>query len=303
MVPMPARPHILVVNGCEVHQPVFVIGGPHSGAGQLGRMLKRSPGFHVTIGPQALTSVVYAFARTPSIHRGRDEAAAAVLRDALAQAWQLTGQACRTCSPQCREAGRVTGTGLCTAGSQVTRFGDASPDLIYCAGPLIDAFPDARLIQVIRDGRDVVAEMLRDAEALRWFKPGVARVDSEFPHPFFGIETRADLAAWPGLSPAGKCAMRWRGSVRKMARLRASLNAGQLVTLRYEQLVREPAAAARMLSEFTGTAVVAEGGRGRLRGWRHPADSGGWRRELSHGQLADIERVAGPELRRVGYAG
>jgi len=29
-VAMPARPHILVVNGRKVRQPVFVIGAPHS---------------------------------------------------------------------------------------------------------------------------------------------------------------------------------------------------------------------------------------------------------------------------------
>ena len=33
----------------------------------------------------------------------------------------------------------------------------------------------------------------------------------------------------------GKCAMRWRGTVRQMARLRARLAADQLVTLRYEE--------------------------------------------------------------------
>ena len=35
--------------------------------------------------------------------------------------------------------------------------GDASPDLIYCAEALTCAFPDARIVQVVRDGRDVVA--------------------------------------------------------------------------------------------------------------------------------------------------
>jgi hypothetical protein len=30
--------------------------------------------------------------------------------------------------------------------------------------------------------------------------------------------------------------------------------------------------------------------------------AGGWRRALSAGQVADVEKVAGEELRRVGYA-
>ena len=89
---MPPRPHILVVNGRKVRQPVFVIGAPHSGTDLLGRALKQSRGFHVTIGQQAVQGVVYAFARSPSIQRGRSTAAATVLRDAFAQAWQVTAQ-------------------------------------------------------------------------------------------------------------------------------------------------------------------------------------------------------------------
>src|ERR1700753_368594 len=100
---MPSRPHILVVNGRKVRQPVFVIGAPHSGADLLARGLQQSPGFHVTIGQQSVLSVVYAFARNPSIPRGRGEAAATVLRDAFAQAWQVTPHGWLTCSGACRE--------------------------------------------------------------------------------------------------------------------------------------------------------------------------------------------------------
>jgi hypothetical protein len=48
----------------------------------------------------------------------------------------------------------------------ITRYGDASPDLLYCAESLVDAFPDARLVQIIRDGRDAAAGMLTDPA--RW---------------------------------------------------------------------------------------------------------------------------------------
>src|ERR1700739_2796374 len=104
---MPPRPHILVVNGRKVRQPVFVIGAPHSGADLFGRALKRSAGFHVTMGQDAVQSVAYAFARSPSIQRGRSNAAATVLRDAFAQAWQVTAHCCLTCSPGCRGGGTL----------------------------------------------------------------------------------------------------------------------------------------------------------------------------------------------------
>ena len=298
---MAPRPHILVVNGRKVRQPVFVIGAPHSGADMLARALKRSAGFHVTIGQRSVMSVVYAFARSPSIQRGRGEAAATVLRDAFAQAWQVTAHGCLACSSACRDAGGVNGAGVCVAERDIRRYGDATPDLMYCAEGLVDAFADARIVQIIRDGRDVVAAMLADADALAWFKPGVANVDSEFPNPFFGIETEADLAAWPGLSLAGKCAMRWRGSVRTMARLRSSMPAERLTTLRYEQVIRQPAAAARAVSGFIEADLAAIGVRARGRGGPMAIQSGGWRRMLTAQQVTEVEAVAGIDLRRVGY--
>jgi len=129
----------------------------------------------------------------------------------------------------------------------------------------------------------------------------VANVDSEFPNPFFGIETASDLAAWPGLSLAGKCAMRWRGSVRTMARLRSSMRPEQLTTLRYEQLIRQPAAATRAVSGFIDAELAAIGVRARGRAGPVTVQSGGWRRSLTTQQVTDVEQVAGIDLRRVGY--
>ena len=298
---MPPRPHILVVNGRKVRQPVFVIGAPHSGTDLLGRAIKQSPGFHLTIGQDAVQSVVYAFARSPSIQRGRGDAAATVLRDAFAQAWQVTAHCCLTCSAVCRDAGQVVSPACCVAERDIVRYGDASPDLMYCADALVDAFTDARLVQIIRDGRDVVAAMLADPLTLGWFKRGMANVETEFPNPFFGIETDHDLAIWPELSTAAKCAMRWRGSVRAMARLRATMSAEQLTTLRYEDVLRHPGATAAGVSDFVGDAVGPIQVRTARRDVARDDEPGAWRRTLTPAQLADIESVAGPDLRRVGY--
>jgi hypothetical protein len=81
---MASARHILIVNSRSVRQPVFVVGAPHSGADLIGRALKASPGFHVTIGQPSVLRTVYAFARRPSMHQGRPQAAAAVIRDAFA---------------------------------------------------------------------------------------------------------------------------------------------------------------------------------------------------------------------------
>ncbi len=291
---MPPRPYILIVNGRKVRQPVFVIGAPHSGADLLTRALKQTPGFHITVGQPSVLGVVVAFARTPSIQEGRGEAAATVLRDAFAQAWQVSPHACMTCQPDCQDATGRSAAGTCVDEREITRYGDATPALMYCAEALVDAFPDAKLVQIIRDGRAVVAAMLSDPEELAWFRRGVANVDSEFPNPFFGVETEDDRAAWPRLTAAGKCAMRWRGSVHKMARLRNSLSAEQLTTFRYEQLVAQPNAASKALSAFVEADVH------RIEVPRSK-ETDGWRRLLSPAQLADIENVAGQQMRRIGY--
>ena len=139
---MPPR-HILIVNARNVTQPVFVIGAPHSGAESVGRALKISPGFHVTIGQQSVLQAVYAFARRPSLYNGRGDAAAAVIRDAFAQGWQLNPTSCLECTPQCRSAAglKPSEVGPCVEQRGLSRFGDATPDLAYCAEALVPRSP------------------------------------------------------------------------------------------------------------------------------------------------------------------
>ena len=175
--PRPAaiRPHILVVNGRKVRNPVFIIGAPCSGTEMLARAVKRSAGFHITLGQRWVLPVVQAFARTPSTRRaaaprrpppccGTPSPRAG--RSARTAAWAARWPAAR------RAATPVAGRASPSRAS--ARYGDASPDLLYCADSLVDAFPDARLVQIIRDGRDVVAGMLADPGALAWFRPGLS---------------------------------------------------------------------------------------------------------------------------------
>lgn len=286
-----------MVNGRKVAQPVFVLGPPGSGTEILASALKRTEGFHVTLGQRWVVPVVHAFARTPSIARGHPDAAASVLRDAFAQGWQVNAHCCLGCSRQCREASGVPGAGPCVGERSVQRYGDASPNLLYCADSLVDAFGDARLIQVVRDGRDVTAAMAADPEAVAWFRPGFVNLDTESFHPLLGVETAQDRVAWTEASLAGKCAMRWRGSVRLAARLRARLSAEQLVTLRYEDMVRKPADTVRMVSTFIEAGMMPLD----VRVTATVMEPGVWRRALTSEQVDEVETLAGEELRRVGY--
>jgi hypothetical protein len=286
-------PHILVVNGIKVRRPVFLLGAPHSGADLLARALKRAPGFHVTMGRSSVAHVVYAFARKPSM--GRTTGAVRVLRDALAESWQVLPGSCGQCAEPCRDAGGVTGAGPCVATGEITRFGDGSPDLIYSAPVLLQAFPDARFVQLIRDGRDVAADMLADPACLAWFRPAMLPERTEFPNSFLGVNKDEHLDRWKGMPAAGKCALRWRSAVRLSAELRRALPAEQLMTLRYEDMVGEPARSVSALAEFLETRVPKVGLYG------HAAKAGSWRSRLRPADLELVEKVAREELTRLGY--
>jgi hypothetical protein len=102
---------------------------------------------------------VYAIARRPSMYQGRTQTAATVIRDAFAQGWQVTPPSYLECRRECRAAAGLSAgaVGPCAELRGLETYGDASPDLLYCAEALTYAFPDARIMQVVRDGRDAVA--------------------------------------------------------------------------------------------------------------------------------------------------
>ncbi|GAA1667368.1 hypothetical protein GCM10009733_076140 [Nonomuraea maheshkhaliensis] len=287
-------PHILVVNGIKVRRPVFLIGAPHSGADLLARALKRSPGFHMTMGRASVAHVLYAFARKPSI--ARTSGAVRVMRDALSESWQVLPRSCGDCAESCRDAGGVTGTGPCVATSEVTRFADGSPDLLYSVPVLLQAFPDARFIQLIRDGRDVVADMLADPACLACFKPAMLSEHTEFPNAFLGVNKDEHLQRWKTMPAAGKSALRWRSAVRMSAELRRTLPGPQLLTVRYEDLVGTPPRAVATLAEFLETRVSKV-----VMYDTAVPKVGAWRTRLRREDLELVEKVAREELTRLGY--
>ncbi|MFC4532699.1 sulfotransferase family protein [Sphaerisporangium dianthi] len=288
--------HILVVNGIKVRRPVFVLGAPHSGVDLLARALKRSPGFHVTMGRAAVAHVVYAFARRPSIMRRKGGGAVRVLRDALAEAWQIVPGACAECPASCREAGAVTGGGPCASPGAVVRFGDANPDLLYSAPVLLQAFPDARFIQLIRDGRDVAADMLADRASMSLFRTSMLSDETEFPNPFLGVNSGEHRDRWTAMDSAGKCALRWRSAVRLSAALRQEMPHDQLLTLRYEDMASSPGQTVAAVSAFVESRVSKVA----LYGASAPK-VGAWRSRLRPEAVTLVEKVAKEELTRLGY--
>jgi hypothetical protein len=79
------------------------------------------------------------------------------------------------------------------------------------------------------------------------------------------------------------------------------MTADQLTTLRYENVVSQPAQTAAALSGFVGGAVPQAQLAAGQRDGQAGIEPGSWRRRLTPAQLGEIEAVAGPDLRRVGY--
>ena len=155
-------------------------------------------------------------------------------------------------------------------------------------------WPDARVIHVLRDGRDVVCSM-REHPDRRWVDGHwVKELD---PRPIEEYARR-----WVADTAAG---MRWRGDPRYLE-------------VRYEDLVREPAdTLARVLAfldEPFDPALLevdpaAAGGRpdaaiGRpdAAGAITTTSMGRWRRDLGDHDREVVRRIAGPRLVELGYA-
>jgi hypothetical protein len=219
------------------------------------------------------------------------------MRDALAEAWQFLPGACDECPASCREAGGVAGPAAsCASPGEVERFGDAGPDLLYSAPVLLRAFPDARFIQIIRDGRDVVADMLSDPSCMAWFRPGMLGDEAEFPNPFLGINSGDHRDRWKAMPAAGKCALRWRSAVRLSATLRRELPREQLLTVRFEDMIASPGGTVAAVSRFLETRVSTPA----LYGPAVPK-VGAWRSRLRLDDSKLVEKVAREELTRLGY--
>ena len=138
--------------------------------------------------------------------------------------------------------------------------------------------------------------MLSDDQCLAWFRPGFTNLDEVFPNPFLGVEDLTERERWPTAATAIKCALRWRGSVRLSARLHAQTADDQLHTVRYEDLVTRPTEVIDGVSGYLGTPISKVA-------LADIDDQGvdAWRDRLTRKQVTQVDRIAGTELRRLGY--
>ena len=164
------------------------------------------------------------------------------------------------------------------------RLGDKRPAYSGFIGPLLQMFPDAQYINVIRDPRGVAASQL----AMGWHRPGV-------------------------VVPAAIA--RWEAAVVRTDHYARKLRPDQLLDLRYEDLVADPHTQITRVLEFAGLEagdVVDQLVSGERDGWfvgphalaGAPVTTDSverWRSRLTPSQVALVEQATAPLLARLGY--
>jgi hypothetical protein len=240
---------------------VFVVGSPRSGTTFLADAVGSLPGF-VDLGEVAPVK-----AAVPELATLERAQAARRLRWILAIA---------------RRVGLV--------GS--VRPVEQTPELAHLVDVVRLAFPESRIVHIVRDGRDVVSSLLEKP----WLRPAQASSDDA------GVAYGAYARFWveperreefETTSDARRAAWAWR---RYVTAARSAET--PVLEVRYEALAADPAAVATTLApalDAPGDALAAALARA------HAASVGRYHRDLDQAQLGDVLAESGDLLRDLGY--
>jgi hypothetical protein len=169
---------------------------------------------------------------------------------------------------------------------------EQTPEMAYLLEAAGVAYPKARFVHIVRDGRDVVCSLLEKD----WLKPAHdGRDDAGVPYGAyarFWVEPER-RAEFEGVSDARRAAWAWRRYVAA-----ARKPSTDVLELRYEDLARDPSGSAGVLaSHLAAPRSELERALGRA----HAGSVGRYRNELSPEQLSDFRAEAGELLRELGY--
>jgi len=176
-----------------------------------------------------------------------------------------------------------------------------APELAY------RALPEARLVYIFRDGRDVADSLVRTYDVLSDEK--LADLDANEVHigrrvgelyvPWWVNDGEA--GAFADASPYLRAVWMWREMVRRCRDFfdRPDVaGSGRVLRVRYEQLIEDPLGQGQAIVAHLGQSLTPTVS-GRLRS-AHPR-SVGIHGALRQSELAGAERLAGAELQELGY--
>jgi hypothetical protein len=239
---------------------VFVVGSPRSGTTFLAGAVGSQPGF-IDLGE--VRPVKTGVARWASLPEGE---AATELRSTLERV---------------RRLGFV----------RDLRPVEQTPELSFVVGAAVRAYPQATVLHIIRDGRDVVCSLLERG----WLGEREGRDDAGQPYgshsrPWVEPERRDEFTR---SREATRAAWAWR---RYVTAARAA--PAHTLEIRYEEIAADPSAAAERIAGRLDTDPASLAN---ALGEVHSRSIGRWQRDLTPEQVEDVEREAGPLLGELGY--
>jgi hypothetical protein len=271
--------------GALVTRPIFLVGCPRSGTTLLRDLLRSHP--NLTFPPEShfIPRFYRAYGEPCSGEEAWRLARRILNNPRISMQWGIAPE--QSDFAGCRSFSEVTRRlfEIWAAQEGKARWGDKTPHYVRDIPLLLRLFPDAQVIHIVRDGRDVALSWLRAR-----FEPCNLYV----------------------------AARMWKEMVTKGRRDGASLPPETYLELRYETLLAEPEATMRNVCAFLNEpycAAVLSLNRIPPEPWRDipgpksPAfangivrDNGGrWRSGMSLGQKALFESVAGALLAELGY--
>ena len=152
---------------------------------------------------------------------------------------------------------------------------------------LLRAFPDARFLSLVRDGRAVALSLSK----VNWWP------DS---HVWWTGGTPARWAAEGG-DPWELCARNWVEELHAMESGLAEVPDGQVLSLSYEAFLDEPVPTLQRLADFAGLAPSRSWDRS-VRSLGFPDRNEVWRTRLDDEAVRTITAIQSDDLRKHGYA-
>lgn len=265
--------------------PVFIVGCPRSGTTLLRDLLRSHP--NLTFPPESqFIPRYYRAYGNPANQQQAIRIGEVILRTRSIRTWQidLEPKAFAGCRTFREILCLLFGAWLKREGK--TRWGDKTPQYVMDIPLLLELFPEAKIIHIIRDGRDVALSSIK-------------------------VNFEGNIY---------KAACRWDQSVRSGRRCGASLPSNTYHEVRYEALLAAPAVVMRQVCDFleepytdcvlqlspiplhalTGAPWIASTPANRSR-QIVGANSSKWKTSLSASDCLLFESVAGDLLLSLGY--
>jgi hypothetical protein len=275
----------------SIKPPVFVVGCPRSGNHMLYHSLLSSGGFAIyEIHSHVFNILALKFGDLRLLKHRRK------LMDAWLQGWlfKYTGLDAdlirKRILEECRSAGdflRIVMEEMCRK-QNVDRWAENTPDHVFYLREIKRAFPEALVVHVIRDGRDVALSL----DKIGWIRP----------------------LPWHRRQSWIAAAFYWDWTVRKARKIGRQFG-DQYMEVHYEDLVLKPEETLKKIGRFiqhdldyasiqkTGFGAIAKPNTVFQDDSKAAASGpiGRWERSLSEGEISKLESLVGPLLRELGY--